>query len=132
MSSTVTERYNALVSAGEIERDPAQQSVAAKLTQLEARLARHRLARKSSQLGWLFGGNERKDPIKGLYIYGEVGRGKTMLMDLFFDMSAVKRRRRAHFHEFMADIHERLNDVCLLYTSPSPRDRTRSRMPSSA
>jgi cell division protein ZapE len=111
MSSTVTERYNALVSAGEIERDPAQQSVAAKLTQLEARLARHRLARKSSQLGWLFGGNERKDPIKGLYIYGEVGRGKTMLMDLFFDMSAVKRRRRAHFHEFMADIHERLNDV---------------------
>jgi cell division protein ZapE len=111
MSSTVTERYNALVSAGEIERDPAQQSVAAKLTQLESRLARHRLARKSSQLGWLFGGNERKDPIKGLYIYGEVGRGKTMLMDLFFDMSAVKRRRRAHFHEFMADIHERLNDV---------------------
>jgi len=111
MSSTVTERYNALVSAGEIERDPAQQSVAAKLTQLEARLARHRLARKSSQLGWLFGGNERKDPIKGLYIYGEVGRGKTMLMDLFFDMSAVKRKRRAHFHEFMADIHERLNDV---------------------
>jgi cell division protein ZapE len=111
MSSTVTERYNALVSAGEIERDPAQQSVAARLTQLEARLARHRLARKSSQLGWLFGGNERKDPIKGLYIYGEVGRGKTMLMDLFFDMSAVKRRRRAHFHEFMADIHERLSDV---------------------
>jgi cell division protein ZapE len=111
MPSTVTERYNALVSAGEIERDPAQQSVAAKLTQLEARLARHRLARKSSQLGWLFGGNERKDPIKGLYIYGEVGRGKTMLMDLFFDMSAVKRKRRAHFHEFMADIHERLNDV---------------------
>jgi cell division protein ZapE len=111
MSSTVTERYNALVNTGEIERDPAQQSVAAKLTQLESRLARHRLARKSSQLGWLFGGNEHKDPIKGLYIYGEVGRGKTMLMDLFFDMSAVKRRRRVHFHEFMADIHERLNDV---------------------
>jgi len=111
MSSTVIERYNALVNAGEIERDPAQQSVAAKLTQLEQRLARHRLARKSSQLGWLFGGNERKDPIRGLYIYGEVGRGKTMLMDLFFDISAVKRRRRAHFHEFMADIHERLNDV---------------------
>jgi cell division protein ZapE len=111
MSSTVIERYNALVNAGEIERDPAQLAVAAGLSRLEERLARHRLARKSSQLGWLFGGNERKDPIKGLYIYGEVGRGKTMLMDLFYDMSAVKRRRRAHFHEFMADIHERLNDV---------------------
>jgi cell division protein ZapE len=111
MSSTVIERYNALVNAGEIERDPAQLAVAARLSRLEERLARHRLARKSSQLGWLFGGNERKDPIKGLYIYGEVGRGKTMLMDLFYDMSAVKRRRRAHFHEFMADTHERLNDV---------------------
>src|SRR4051794_10864443 len=111
MSSTVTERYNALVSAGEIERDPAQVAVATRLARLEERLARHRLARKSSQLGWLFGGNERREPIKGLYIYGEVGRGKTMLMDLFFDLSAVKRRRRAHFHEFMADTHERLNDV---------------------
>src|SRR3954447_20195991 len=111
MSSTVLERYNALVSAREIERDPAQIAVATRLARLEERLARHRLARKASQLGWLFGGNEGREPIKGLYIYGEVGRGKTMLMDLFFDLSAVKRRRRAHFHEFMADTHERLNDV---------------------
>jgi cell division protein ZapE len=111
MSSTVLARYAALVAEGEIERDPAQQTIAAKLTQLDERLSRHRLARKSSQLGWLFGRSERQGPIKGLYIYGEVGRGKTMLMDLFFAASAVKRKRRAHFHEFMADVHERLNAV---------------------
>src|SRR5262249_19031259 len=50
----------------------------------------------------------REDPIKGLYIFGEVGRGKTMLMDLFFEASPVVRKRRSHFHEFMADVHERV------------------------
>ena len=48
-------------------------------------------------------------PLKGLYVYGEVGRGKTMLMDLFFETSAVVRKRRVHFHEFMADVHERIH-----------------------
>ena len=111
MPSTVSEQYAALVSAGSIERDGAQEMVAAKLTRLEERLGRHRLARKSSQLGWLFGRSEPKEPIKGLYVHGEVGRGKTMLMDLFFEQSAVRRKRRAHFHEFMADVHERMSVV---------------------
>jgi cell division protein ZapE len=70
----------------------------------------YRLARKSSALGWLFAGRERAlPPIKGLYIYGDVGRGKTMLMDLFFQASPVERKRRAHFHEFMLDVHERIH-----------------------
>jgi cell division protein ZapE len=111
MPSTVTERYAALVREGEIERDAAQELVAGKLTRLEERLAQHRLARKSSALGWLFAANKPEGPIKGLYLYGEVGRGKTMLMDLFFAASQVKRKRRTHFHEFMADVHERLNAV---------------------
>jgi len=110
MSSTVTERYAALVSEGEAERDPAQEAIAARLTRLEQRLAQHRLSRKSSHLGWLFGKSaEQEGPIKGLYIHGEVGRGKTMLMDLFFAASAVQRKRRVHFHEFMADVHERVH-----------------------
>ncbi len=111
MPSTVNERYAALVAQGEIERDAAQESVAARLTRLEARLAHHRLSRKSSHLGWLFAKSKPEGPIKGLYVYGDVGRGKTMLMDLFFAASAVQRKRRAHFHEFMADVHERLNTV---------------------
>src|SRR5215216_4315718 len=109
MPSSIREQYAALVAAGEIERDPAQETVLSALVQLETRLAAHRLARKSSSLGWLFGRQEPKEPIKGLYLYGEVGRGKTMLMDLFFEASPVTRKRRAHFHEFMADVHERVH-----------------------
>ena len=111
MPATVKAQYAALVAAGKIERDPAQEDVLAQLAELERRLGEHRLARKSSSLGWLFGARERSaQPIKGLYIYGEVGRGKTMLMDLFFAASPVLRKRRAHFHEFMSDVHERLRD----------------------
>jgi cell division protein ZapE len=57
----------------------------------------------------LFGGRNHEDnPVKGIYVFGEVGRGKTMLMDLFFEASPVVRKRRAHFHEFMTDVHERV------------------------
>jgi len=102
--------YAALVAAGEIEVDAGQVMLVKRLTQLEGRLALHRLARKSSSLGWLFGSREKtQPPIKGLYIHGDVGRGKTMLMDLFFERSAVIRKRRAHFHEFMAEVHERVH-----------------------
>ncbi|MGB6349048.1 MAG: cell division protein ZapE [Pseudolabrys sp.] len=110
MSETFSTRYAALVTAGKIEADPGQATLARQLTALERRLDQHRLARKSSSLGWLFGKTERADaPLKGLYVYGEVGRGKTMLMDLFFETSAVIRKRRVHFHEFMADVHERVH-----------------------
>jgi cell division protein ZapE len=109
MPSTVTEHYAALVGESEIERDAAQEGIAARLTRLEQRLQQHRLSRKSSHLGWLFAKSSPAEPIKGLYIHGDVGRGKTMLMDMFFASSSIKRKRRAHFHEFMADVHERIH-----------------------
>ena len=110
MSDTVSSRYAALVDAGKIEADPGQAVLVASLAALERRLEERRLARKSSSLGWLFAKREKAgSPLKGLYVYGEVGRGKTMLMDLFFEASAVERKRRAHFHEFMADVHERVH-----------------------
>jgi len=109
MSETFSTRYAALVAAGKIEADPGQAMLGRRLTALEQRIDQHRLARKSSSLGWLFGKREQAGtPLKGLYVYGEVGRGKTMLMDLFFETSAVIRKRRVHFHEFMADVHERV------------------------
>jgi cell division protein ZapE len=75
---------------------------------LAAALGEHRLARKSSALGWLFGKRSPAMP-RGLYIWGSVGRGKTMLMDLFFEGLTVRRKRRVHFHDFMADVHERIH-----------------------
>jgi cell division protein ZapE len=110
MASSITARYAAAVAAGRVESDAAQFAIVDKLARLEARLAQYRLARKSSSLGWLFAGRESKEaPLKGLYIFGEVGRGKTMLMDLFFEASPAVRKRRAHFHEFMLDVHERVH-----------------------
>lgn len=106
----VGERYNAMIAAGEIEDDAIQRAAAGKLDQLNAQLAELRLARKSSALGWLFAKNKEKRPVqKGLYLWGGVGRGKTMLMDLFFDMAPIKRKRRVHFHAFMSDVHERIH-----------------------
>jgi cell division protein ZapE len=110
MPDTFSTRYAALIAAGKIEVDPGQAMLAAQLTALAHRLDQRRLARKSSSLGWLFGKREQAGPpLKGLYVCGEVGRGKTMLMDLFFATSVVKRKRRVHFHEFMADVHERVH-----------------------
>ena len=110
MSDTFSTRYAALIAAGEIEADPGQATLAAQLAALARRLNQRRLARKSSSLGWLFAKSQQAGlPLKGLYVYGEVGRGKTMLMDLFFESSAVRRKRRVHFHEFMADVHERVH-----------------------
>lgn len=110
MSTTLSERYDALVASGAIERDPAQLAVIRRLQALSQTLANRKLAKKSSALGWLFG---RKQPaaegIKGLYVWGSVGRGKTMLMDLFYETVPVAARRRVHFHAFMADVHERIH-----------------------
>ena len=109
MASSIAAQYSAGIAAHSIERDGAQWAVVDRLAQLEAQITQLRLARKSSSLGWLFAKNvSALPPIKGVYIYGEVGRGKTMLMDMFFEASPVVRKRRAHFHEFMLDVHDRI------------------------
>lgn len=103
-------RYQALVDAREMEFDAAQADVARRLAALNARLAEYRLRRrKSSPLAWLFARGQKQEPLRGLYIWGDVGRGKTMLVDLFMMASPVRRKRRVHFHEFMADVHERIH-----------------------
>jgi len=99
--------YQALVASGAIEPDAAQAEAAEALADLEARLAGYKPVRKKKLLGRLFADKDAPPP-RGLYIHGEVGRGKTMLMDLFFQHSSVAHKRRAHFHEFMAEVHERI------------------------
>jgi cell division protein ZapE len=100
-------QYQALISSGAIEPDPAQAEVAEVFAALERRLADFRPPRKNGLLGRLFA-DKNGGPPRGLYVHGEVGRGKTMLMDLFFQASPVIHKRRAHFHEFMAEVHERI------------------------
>lgn len=105
MTGAIASRYASMVAEGRIDADPAQRAIVEKLDKLAERLEAHRLARKGSALGWLFGRKEPQDPIRGLYLWGSVGRGKTMLVDLFHDSLRVQRKRRAHFHAFMADVH---------------------------
>src|SRR4051794_27793751 len=99
--------YQALVVSGSIEADPAQALAADAFAALEDRLSSYKPLRKQSLLGRLFADKDEPPP-RGLYVHGEVGRGKTMLMDLFFQQCTIEHKRRAHFHEFMAEVHERI------------------------
>jgi cell division protein ZapE len=99
-------QYQALVLSGAIESDAAQAEVAEAFAALEERIASYRPLRRQRLFGRLFA--DKLEPPCGLYVHGEVGRGKTMLMDLFFQASPVQYKRRAHFHEFMAGVHERI------------------------
>ena len=109
-STSVEERLECLAVDGKITRDPQQVQIARKLDQVVEALRTRQIASKSSALGWLFASRRKTaDPIKGLYIHGSVGRGKTMLMDMMFEHAPIKRKRRAHFHEFMADVHARIH-----------------------
>src|SRR3984893_5393935 len=106
-SASFRAHYQSLVSSGAIEPDAAQEETADALAELEQRLSDYKPPRRSGLLGRRFA-DKNGGPPRGLYIHGEVGRGKTMLMDLFFQQSPVVHKRRAHFHEFMAEVHERI------------------------
>ncbi len=93
-------RYDALIKSGALDADPAQDEAVDRLQALH-----HALKPYGDGRG-LFG--HRKTPPKGVYIWGGVGRGKTLLMDIFYNNTPYALKRRAHFHEFMADVHERI------------------------
>ena len=101
------DEYQARVASGTIEPDPAQAQAVEAIAALDAALSTYKPPRKQGFFARLFGDKDARPP-RGLYVFGEVGRGKTMLMDLFFEASSVAHKRRAHFHEFMADTHERM------------------------
>jgi cell division protein ZapE len=106
-ASSFLAHYEALVASGAIEPDAAQREVAEAFDDLEQRVERYRPLRRLRLLDRLFA-DKHEGPPRGLYVHGDVGRGKTMLMDLFFQASPVRYKRRAHFHEFMTEVHERI------------------------
>ena len=93
------EAYRAGLADGSLTPDPFQEKAAERLDAL----ARALDAAKGFSLF------KRKTTTRGLYIWGDVGRGKSMLMDLFFERVAVQPRRRAHFNAFMVDVHARIH-----------------------
>jgi cell division protein ZapE len=99
-------QYRARLQAGEIRPDPAQELAAEKLESLYHALKGYQP--QTGRSGWKerFGLSRRRtEPPQGLYIYGGVGRGKSMLMDIFFRVAPVENRRRVHFHAFMQEVH---------------------------
>ena len=103
---TLLEKYRAMVAGGAIDADPAQAGAADRLEALARQL---RQWRRRQGLAALLRGS--KPAPKGLYIFGPVGRGKTMLMDLLFETTTFRPKRRLHFHEFMAEVHERIGEA---------------------
>jgi cell division protein ZapE len=100
--------YRARVAAGELHADPAQRMAVEKLQLLHMRLRDYNPARpKRVGLGLFGWGRDRLEEraVPGLYLYGDVGRGKSMLMDLFFEAAPVAPKRRVHFHAFMQEAH---------------------------
>ena len=108
MPQKVLERYEEYVARSEIEADPAQRAVVEKLDALSNALTATNNSR--GFFGSVLRRSEKKTP-RGLYIHGSVGRGKTMLMDLFHEETRVAPKLRSHFHEFMADVHERIAEA---------------------
>ncbi len=102
--TTVLARYDALVAAGELREDPQQRWAAERLDRLQLELE---AAPARGSVLWRMLGKKPEAP-RGVYLWGGVGRGKTMLMDLFHDCLTIPAKRRAHFHAFMAEVHARL------------------------
>ena len=100
--TTPIDLWRRRVEAGTLTPDPDQERAARALSDLTQRLKSWKPGAKS-----LFG--KPKPAPKGLYMWGGVGRGKSMLMDLFVETAPVAPKRRAHFHEFMLDAHARIN-----------------------
>lgn len=98
--------YDALVAAGELQPDAQQRAAATWLGNLQSQLEGRRPAKPAGLLRRLMGARPHYD--RGLYLWGSVGRGKSMLMDMFYDCVAIERKRRVHFHAFMLEVHGRL------------------------
>ena len=103
MTGPVRATYKRLLTDGELKPDPAQQSAVAALDELAASI------RPASPFVRFFG--RQRDNPAGVYLWGGVGRGKSMLMDLAFDHIDAQPKRRVHFHEFIIETHHRLRDA---------------------
>ena len=108
-STDLIDRYHEMIAKGELKKDPRQAEIVNKLQHLFMLLSSRKQNDKNNFFSFLFSKKEDVKPTKGLYIYGDVGRGKSMLMDLFYDIAPGK-KRRVHFHAFMLEIHKEMHE----------------------
>jgi cell division protein ZapE len=107
--SSVLARYEELIASDELRPDPDQRAAAENLADVQAALEAPQPTR--GLLARLTGGAATEPPIRGLYMWGGVGRGKSMLMDLFHNCLAPTQKRRVHFHAFMQEVHALLREA---------------------
>jgi cell division protein ZapE len=103
------ELYRARSASGEIRADQAQARAADRLQELHQALLSYEPEKRGgwlARLGLASAGDG--DPVRGIYLWGPVGRGKSMLMDLFYATAPVAKKRRVHFHAFMLEVHQRI------------------------
>ncbi len=105
--SGILARYDALIEAGELKADPDQRAAVTRLARLQTDL--EAVPKRGSVLWRAL--TRKPDAIEGVYMWGGVGRGKSMLMDLFIETLAIDRKRRVHFHAFMQEVHALLREV---------------------
>ena len=98
--TSVLARYEELLSAGELRKDADQRAAVIELARVQSELEAG--SARKGLLGGLLG--KKPQPVRGLYMWGGVGRGKSMLMDLFFDCLEIEKKRRVHFHAFMLEV----------------------------
>ncbi|CAK0753436.1 Cell division protein ZapE [uncultured Gammaproteobacteria bacterium] len=110
--------YRARCAAGALRYDSDQELAVEKLQSVYLALRSYQPQAAGQGGGWLsriglsWLRAREEDPVpQGLYIFGSVGRGKSMLMDLFFETAPIERRQRVHFHQFMLDVHRRLFEL---------------------
>jgi len=105
--SDLLARYDSLIAAGELRPDPDQRAAALRLSRLQQELE---VAPRRGSVLWRML-RKSPEPARGVYMWGGVGRGKSMLMDLLRDSLEEPAKRRIHFHEFMIDVHARLREA---------------------
>jgi len=108
MRLTLPEIYAARAAEGGLRPDPAQQAVALRLEALRRALEAEGAAPRRGRFGGWFA-PPPADPPRGVYLWGGVGRGKSMLMDMFQHATAIPGKRRVHFHAFMQEVHRGLH-----------------------
>ncbi|MCH2547258.1 MAG: AFG1 family ATPase [Alphaproteobacteria bacterium] len=107
LATPIYAAYHALLDEGRIVPDVAQETLVEQLAKIQQQWIKKQPS--AGLLSRLLGNNDAPDTLQGIYLWGDVGRGKSLLMDMFFDSTPFTQKRRVHYHAFMMDVHARIH-----------------------